>query len=152
MDSNMLFTGFGYSAGGILLWREDGEGNIWGLLARRRMEMLLGPVHAFSIPLAAARSGEDVPDAAVRALHDELGLMADRSKLSPFWKAKEGNISVTLYSQRVSSALVPKCRGSYTDGTWFCITPDGCVEDCDMLTRMELRSFLSGIGHCTAAI
>lgn len=132
---------FAYSAAGTLFWREDRDGSIWVLLARRRVPMMLGPVYSFSIPLAVIRNGESPEEAAVRAAHDELGLMADTSVIEPFWNASAGRLSVSLFSRKVQSQLFPKCRGSYGDGSWFCLPEDGNIEDADQLTREELRSF-----------
>ncbi len=136
------FGNIGYSAEGVLFWTSDERG-IWVLLARRRMNSLLGSSYLFTIPTVQAKEGESPKAAAARAAHDELGLMPVVSDFKEFWEVEDKGVSMHLYAQRLSSAKKPKCRGSYADATWVLLSDDCVVEDTDSLLCDELKAFSS---------
>lgn len=141
MDIEKIADAFTYHGAGILFWTADREGEIWVLLARRRMRSLLGDAYKFAIPTGQLAEGEDSLSAAMRIAHDEAGICTDRNKAELFWNISTGNLSLALYSYRLSSFLKPKRGTMYSQGEWFRISSEALIEDADCLTREELKVF-----------
>lgn len=141
-----------YQAAGTLFWTSDSYGNAWVLLARRKLDSIFGKIYSYSIPVTEREGEECMIECAARAAHDELGLMPSPSSINEFWSVDSGNISLKLYSQRVSSMKTPKCNGAYWDARWFCLPDDCRIEDGDFLLCEELQAFHRSLKLQKAAV
>ena len=145
MDLSSITQSSDCRRAGTLFWTTDMNGNIWVLLARRRVNAILGRAYTFTIPTVSLNEDEREEDGAARAGHDELGLMPVKTSFVEFWRIDEGKISMHLYAQRLSSMKKPKCRNNYHDATWICLPDDCMIEDGDILLRDELKAFKNAI-------
>ncbi len=147
-----FFPFFNMKIAGTLFWTSDKYGNTWVLLARRRKDSALGRIYTYTIPCVDVGNGEDVLSAAARAGHDELGLMTDKAEMQRFWNVETDNIVMSLYSQRLASMKMPKCKGMYFDALWFCLPDDCHIEDADSLLASELEAFASSLSKDSRAV
>ena len=146
MDTKNL-SWFEFKAAGTLFWTSDRDGNLWILLARRRMDSPTGRIYTYTIPTVCPDAGDDMLSAAARAGHDELGLMTNKREMNMFWSVNLENVSIALFSQHLSSMKTPKCNGMYTDASWFCMPDDFRIEDSDSLLPVELKSFADSLNE-----
>lgn len=141
MDFRSFLETLSYRGTGVLLWTEDKEGNIRVLLSRRRMPSLLGDAFSVAIPTGDRGTEERKEDAAVRVVHDELGLNIGKDEINEFYSATAGGVSITVFACHVKSMLKAKDGRGYTDSMWYVLPEDCTVPDADNLTIAELKAF-----------
>ena len=69
MDLSSITQSIDCRRAGTLFWTTDMNGNIWVLLARRRVNAILGRAYTFTIPTVSLNEDEREEDGAARAGH-----------------------------------------------------------------------------------
>ena len=141
MDFKVFLDSLSYKGTGVLLWTEDKDGNIRVLLSRRRLPSLLGDAASVAIPSGDRGSNEKNEDAAIRIVHDELGLNIEKNGLECFYREEAGGVSLTLYSYHLNSMIRVKDGHDYSGSMWYILPDDAIIPDADNLTISELRAF-----------
>lgn len=141
MDFKVFLDSLSYKDTGVLLWTEDRDGNIRVLLSRRRLPSLLGDAASVAIPSGDRGSNEKNEDAAIRIVHDELGLNIEKNRLECFYSEEAGGVSLTLYSYHLNSMIRVKDGHDYSGSMWYILPDDAIIPDADNLTISELRAF-----------
>ena len=94
-----------------------------------------------AIPSGDRGSNEKNEDAAIRIVHDELGLNIEKNRLECFYSEEAGGVSLTLYSYHLNSMIRVKDGHDYSGSMWYILPDDAIIPDADNLTISELRAF-----------
>ena len=141
MEIKDLFNNFLYNGTACLFYTVDRNSDVWVLLGKRRYPHLFSSQFHWSIPEGKIKDGESALDASMRIAYEETGILDDRNKAELFWAVREGGVSESLYSLKLSTKVNPKQSSSYTDLSWFRLGDS--IEDIDPLAESQLKKFSS---------